>query len=946
MVIASSHCGGRVKWQRAYATERYPLPITYLHTMDAADLQLLNSELVSKVGIDMGSCPELLGRGTFGCVYKATYLRRTLDGLPPVVRPLAVKFIHTATRDEDLRHLEVLQALSHHGIANRIIPILYVGYTECIPAVFMVTPFVATVAPIDVIRDSSLDSVRIYMCHLLEALSFCEAQGIVHRDVKPRNVLWDPVQQVGYLTDFGLVDLVSEIHGRAAKQDRVAVRAASGGKAAQAPLQSAPPVAAGAAPAPVRRGPVFSSKEGGVSFAPGAAAGSLTPEEFDGVPWPEELKQPAAKLGMEDFAAIAASGGKGTAELSTLLRDAAAAVAANPARVAGVGEEASERSGGHYFDGGADCDGGASSMKEQPSALSSALGGDSVSNGRASTAGRSVSSSIPTSSQSSARTTAPAAPTASSSSSSSSLGHGGLAGVLDGATVRTYAQAPGRLLPTDAELVLAAEETILQYVAANGRAAEDAALAAFRSLPPEGRTSHPLLHREADKAGTAGFRAPEVLLGHADQTTAIDVWAAGVILLTFLTGRYPLFPGRDDMEHLLMIMQLWGEPLVTDAAARLGRHILQFPNDKALFNPPRDVLERFRSVIPRERQAEASFADALHLCLCLLRPHPGDRLTASGALEMHPWLRRTVMSAAADYSGGGSSAADAGGGGGARLREEAAAAATVAKREGIARNLARAQAYVDRVAAAKATKAARVARRAALARQAAEGGVEGGPSSSSSPSSSAMDTTEVLQQGGGGTAAASAAVGAPSVPQEGGGDALEPTLGGGGELSHQLAAAALDEGVTGSIIAAGYDDAAMLEDGLGEGGSDEDRAEFGEGEGRSETPTELAEEDACTPPDANVESPRRHGNSADDNYGSRGDEEEEEGPNASERAGGGHRPAGGAGGAAAGGGLLGGGVEVDDDVNMREEEQPLYGPGGADEIVVLSHGQQPDSEVL
>ncbi|CAM9205609.1 unnamed protein product, partial [Lampetra planeri] len=41
----------------------------------------------------------------------------------------------------------------------------------------------------------------------------------------------------------------------------------------------------------------------------------------------------------------------------------------------------------------------------------------------------------------------------------------------------------------------------------------------------------------APRAGTPGFRAPEVLTKCPNQGTAIDVWSAGVILLSLLSGR-------------------------------------------------------------------------------------------------------------------------------------------------------------------------------------------------------------------------------------------------------------------------------------------------------------------------------------------------------------------------------------------------------------------------
>ncbi|KHJ76324.1 hypothetical protein OESDEN_24056, partial [Oesophagostomum dentatum] len=40
--------------------------------------------------------------------------------------------------------------------------------------------------------------------------------------------------------------------------------------------------------------------------------------------------------------------------------------------------------------------------------------------------------------------------------------------------------------------------------------------------------------RHVNKAGTPGYRAPEVLLRFEEQTTAIDIFAAGVTMLSFL----------------------------------------------------------------------------------------------------------------------------------------------------------------------------------------------------------------------------------------------------------------------------------------------------------------------------------------------------------------------------------------------------------------------------
>nr|XP_045597044.1 uncharacterized protein LOC123757456 isoform X1 [Procambarus clarkii]XP_045597045.1 uncharacterized protein LOC123757456 isoform X1 [Procambarus clarkii]XP_045597046.1 uncharacterized protein LOC123757456 isoform X1 [Procambarus clarkii] len=75
----------------------------------------------------------------------------------------------------------------------------------------------------------------------------------------------------------------------------------------------------------------------------------------------------------------------------------------------------------------------------------------------------------------------------------------------------------------------------------------------------------------APRAGTPGFRAPEVLLRHPDQGTAVDMWSVGVILLCLLSGRYPFFRAADDLSTLAEIITILGTSTVRKAAAKLGK---------------------------------------------------------------------------------------------------------------------------------------------------------------------------------------------------------------------------------------------------------------------------------------------------------------------------------------------------------------------------------------
>ena len=45
--------------------------------------------------------------------------------------------------------------------------------------------------------------VRFYIFELLKALDFCHSRGVMHRDVKPHNVMIDPVKKQLRLIDWG-----------------------------------------------------------------------------------------------------------------------------------------------------------------------------------------------------------------------------------------------------------------------------------------------------------------------------------------------------------------------------------------------------------------------------------------------------------------------------------------------------------------------------------------------------------------------------------------------------------------------------------------------------------------------------------------------------------------------------------------------------------------------
>lgn len=77
-------------------------------------------------------------------------------------------------------------------------------------------------------------------------------------------------------------------------------------------------------------------------------------------------------------------------------------------------------------------------------------------------------------------------------------------------------------------------------------------------------------NKRANRAGTRGFRAPEVLMKCSQQSTKIDIWSVGVILLSFLSRRFPMFQSLDDTDSLLELCCVFGWKKIKNCATLHG----------------------------------------------------------------------------------------------------------------------------------------------------------------------------------------------------------------------------------------------------------------------------------------------------------------------------------------------------------------------------------------
>ncbi|KAK3818595.1 MAG: serine/threonine protein kinase Hsk1 [Benniella sp.] len=147
-----------------------------------------------------------------------------------------------------------------------------------------------------------------------------------------------------------------------------------------------------------------------------------------------------------------------------------------------------------------------------------------------------------------------------------------------------------------------------------------------------------------NRAGTRGFRAPEILFRHVRQTVALDVWSVGAILIAFLTGRFPFFHSYDEADALIEIAILFGQVQMKRAAATFGRAMTA-----SVCNEAKNGLDGENTGDESKRSStskkpavvgwdsQKNLEEAVRLLRRLLTLNPEDRITAEETLR-HPFL--------------------------------------------------------------------------------------------------------------------------------------------------------------------------------------------------------------------------------------------------------------------------------------------------------------------
>lgn len=151
-----------------------------------------------------------LGRGGMGVVYRAKQLAANRDVALKIVRNDVLDTLPLATRQSTLarfRHEAHAAARLEH---DNLVPVYDVG--EAGGLRYYAMRFVDGTSLYDMLRNKALSNQEAarYIEPVARGLHFAHEQGVLHRDLKPHNIIVEAKSSRPMLTDFGLAKFLEE----------------------------------------------------------------------------------------------------------------------------------------------------------------------------------------------------------------------------------------------------------------------------------------------------------------------------------------------------------------------------------------------------------------------------------------------------------------------------------------------------------------------------------------------------------------------------------------------------------------------------------------------------------------------------------------------------------------------------------------------------------------
>ncbi len=168
----------------------------------------MNAEALIGTALETCTLQRLIGQGGMGAVFLAQQSRPRRQVAVKVLLPMVSLSSHqlAAFLERFRRETDAAASLEHPNI----MPVHEYGERDGIA--YLVMPYISG----GTLRDEMelegplpLEKVAYYLDQMAAALDFAHERGVIHRDVKPANMLMTPEKRL-LLTDFGLVKVIAE----------------------------------------------------------------------------------------------------------------------------------------------------------------------------------------------------------------------------------------------------------------------------------------------------------------------------------------------------------------------------------------------------------------------------------------------------------------------------------------------------------------------------------------------------------------------------------------------------------------------------------------------------------------------------------------------------------------------------------------------------------------
>jgi len=151
-----------------------------------------------------------LGRGGMGVVYRARQLSADRDVALKVVRNDVLDTLPMATRDSTLQRFKHEAHAAARLEHDNLVPVYDVGDSGSLR--YYAMRFVDGTSLYDMLRERPLDNRRAaaYLEPVARGLHFAHQKGVLHRDLKPHNIIVERRTDRPMLTDFGLAKFLEQ----------------------------------------------------------------------------------------------------------------------------------------------------------------------------------------------------------------------------------------------------------------------------------------------------------------------------------------------------------------------------------------------------------------------------------------------------------------------------------------------------------------------------------------------------------------------------------------------------------------------------------------------------------------------------------------------------------------------------------------------------------------